>query len=90
MIGNSENKAMVGELEALCKEMSSKPTKSNIKADVKFDYKIKGQKPVVTKDICQFSITGADFNYDKVAEILKNHKLEEMDWALNKIKWTLY
>lgn len=42
---------MVNELETLCKQMSPKPVKAAIKDNVKFDYKIKGQKPVVTKEI---------------------------------------
>jgi len=40
------------------------------KADVKFDFKIKGQKPVVTKEICQFSITGADFKEEDLVAVL--------------------
>ena len=32
--------------------MSTKECKSNVKDDVKFDFKIKGQKPIITKDIC--------------------------------------
>ena len=59
--------------------MSSKPVKSNKKAEVKFDYKIKGQKPVVTKDICQFSITGADFSSEKLGEVLKAHSFVDME-----------
>lgn len=69
---------MITELEALCKEMSSKQVKSAVKNDVKFDFKIKGQKPVVTKEVLQFSITGADFNADKIAEVLKKHGVAEM------------
>jgi hypothetical protein len=42
LIGSTEQKPMVAELEALCKEMSSKQVKSAVKNDVKFDYKIKG------------------------------------------------
>jgi len=79
LVGNNTSGALVTELEALCKEMSTKPMKSNKKADVKFDYKIKGQKPVVTKEICQFSITGADFKADKIAEALKKHGVAEME-----------
>ena len=60
--------------------MSSKPIKSSVKAEVKFDYKIKGQKPVVTKEICQFSITGSDFNAEKISELLKKNNIEEMEW----------
>lgn len=79
LIGSLAQKDMVTELEALCTEMSSKPVKSAIKNDVKFDFKIKGQKPVVTKDILQFSITGADFNLDKISELLKKHAVAEME-----------
>lgn len=50
--------------------MSSKPVKMTKKADVKFDFKIKGQKPIVTKEICQFNITGAGFKEDKIIEII--------------------
>ena len=79
LIGNKENDEMVGKLEAACKEMSSKPVKTTKKADVKFDFKIKGQKPIQTKDICQFNITGADFKEDKIVEILKEYKVAELD-----------
>ena len=79
LMGTKDFKETVTQLEALCKEMSSKPVKMAVKAEVKFDYKIKGQKPVVTKDICQFSITGSDFNIEKIAELLKQNKIEEME-----------
>jgi len=47
LIGNKSSDALVTALEAACKEMSkNKAVKTNKKADVKFDYKIKGQKPV--------------------------------------------
>lgn len=59
--------------------MSSKPVKNAVKNEVKFDFKIKGQKPVVTKDISQFSITGADFNVDKISEVLQRHGIVEME-----------
>jgi hypothetical protein len=50
--GNNTSQDMVKEIEALCKTQSSKPVKCNIKDSVKFDFKIKGQKPVVTKEVC--------------------------------------
>ena len=52
LLGNNTSEELVKDLEALCKEMSTKPVKMTKKADVKFDFKIKGQKPVVTKEIC--------------------------------------
>jgi hypothetical protein len=58
-------------VEALCKEMSTKEVKSRSQDQVKFDFKEKGKKPVVTKGVNQFSITGADFNVDKLLETLK-------------------
>lgn len=70
---------MVDELEALCKGMSSKDVKKAVKNEVKFDFKIKGQKPVVTKDIIQFSMTGSDFNFDKISELLKKHQMELLE-----------
>jgi len=63
--------------------MSSKPVKMTKKADVKFDFKIKGQKPIVTKEICQFNITGAGFKEDKIIEIMKAHKVAELEWINN-------
>jgi hypothetical protein len=79
MIGNTSQDALVTDIEAYCKEASKKPVKLNKKGDVKFDFKIKGQKPVVTKGVCQFNITGSDFNSDKIAEIMAKHGIVEMD-----------
>jgi len=42
MIGDTTQDALVTEIEAYCKEASKKPVKLNKKADVKFDFKIKG------------------------------------------------
>jgi hypothetical protein len=69
----------VNELEACCTEMSTKPVKTNKKGDVKFDFKIKGQKPITTTGICQFNITGADFKEDKILEIMKKHNVAQME-----------
>ena len=52
LIGFKDCEELVKQIEAACKEMSSKPVKMNKKNDVKFDFKIKGQKAIVTKDIC--------------------------------------
>ncbi len=38
-------------IEEICKSMSKKEVKSNVKDSISFDFKVKGQKPVVTKDI---------------------------------------
>jgi hypothetical protein len=40
------------------------------KSEVKFDFKKKGMKPVVTNEILYFQFTGEDFNTDKLAEFL--------------------
>jgi len=34
---------------------------------------------VVTKGICQFAITGADFKVDKIAELLKSSGANELE-----------
>jgi alanyl-tRNA synthetase len=58
-------------VEAVCKETSTKEVKARSQDQVKFDFKEKGKKPVVTKNICQFAITGQDFNIGRIAELLK-------------------
>lgn len=66
------------DLENLCKEMSTKKEVKIVKKnEVKFDYKEKGKKPVVTKDILQFSITGENFDLEKIAKLLKERGLDE-------------
>ena len=79
LLGNNDLKNAVDKVEELCKQKSSKQVKSNIKKEVKFDFKIKGQKPVVTKDICQFSITGGDFPLDNLGDVLKEHGFEFLE-----------
>jgi len=79
LIGAAAQDDLTAELEKVCKESSSKPVKSVKKNQVKFDYKIKGKKPVVTKEITQFSITGAGFSLEKVEEVLKKFNVAEMD-----------
>ena len=75
LLGTTEKKDLVDQLEEIAKKTSSKPVKAMRKDNVKFDFKIKGQKPVVTKDICQFNITGADFKLDEIEKLLKEHTL---------------
>jgi len=50
-----------------------------VKADVKFDFKIKGQKPVVTKEVCQFNITGADLKEEDLVSLLTKAGYIAMD-----------
>ena len=69
----------VSKVEALCKEISTKEVKARTQDQVKFDYKEKGKKPVVTKGICQFAITGQDFKIDKIAELLKASGANELE-----------
>lgn len=59
--------------------MSTKEVKSRQQDQVKFVYKEKGKKPVLTKGICQFSITGQDFNVEKLAETLKTLGVSELE-----------
>lgn len=70
LVGRKDCKQLVAELEAACKKSSTKAVKANVKSDVKFDFKIKGQKPVVTKEICQFNITGGDFKEEDLLAVL--------------------
>lgn len=58
--------------------MSKKEVKVQKKNEVKFDFKEKGQKPVVTKDIVQLSITGSDFNIEELSKFLTEQGLEEL------------
>jgi hypothetical protein len=46
---------------------------------VKFDHKIKGQKPVVTKDVFLFMITNENLNIEKLAEDLTGMGYKEME-----------
>lgn len=69
----------VAKVEAVCKEHSTKEVKARTQDQVKFDFKEKGKKPVVTKGICQFAITGQDFKVEKIAELLKLSGALEME-----------
>ncbi len=65
-------------LETLCKETSTKETKISKKDEVKFDFKVKGKKPIVTKGIKQVSITGENFNVEKIVELLTTMGVQEL------------
>ena len=46
---------------------------------VKFDHKIKGQKPVVTKDVFLFMIANKNLNVEKLVEDLVHMGHKEME-----------
>lgn len=79
LIGDKPNADLLKALEGTCKQMSKKEVKLNSKNQVKFDFKIKGQKPVVTKDVCQFNMTGSDFKVDAVAKVLLEYGYIELE-----------
>jgi len=79
LVGTKDCKQLVADFETACKGSSTKPVKANVKDNVKFDFKIKGQKPVVTKDICQFNITGAGFSEEALVAILQKAGYVSMD-----------
>ncbi len=51
--------------------MSKKGVKLQKKDQVKYAFKEKGKKPITTKDVCQFSITGEGFQIDKICEVIQ-------------------
>lgn len=61
-----------------CKEISPKEIKSREQDQVKFDAKEKGKKPVITKGICFFSVTG-EFNVDKLSETLNSLGVRQLE-----------
>ena len=69
----------VPSIEEACKASSTKEVKSRSQDQVKFDFKEKGKKPVVTKGVCQFAITGAGFNITRITELLKGTGAQELD-----------
>ena len=79
LIGHNKNEDLLKGLEAACKGMSkNKEVKVNKKDKVKFDFKIKGQKPIETKEICQFNITGGDFKADVIVDLLTKGGFKEL------------
>ena len=73
LLGNPQG-IDVNAIEHVCKEFGNKEKEIKVakKTEVKFDFKEKGSKPVVTKDIMQFSITGDGFHVEKTADLLKS------------------
>jgi hypothetical protein len=61
----------VPSVEEVCKSLSTKEIKSRQQDKVKFDPKEKGKKPIETKGIVFFSVTGQDLNLDKLSEHLR-------------------
>lgn len=71
MVHVKDFETVLKELQAVCQSMSQKKeVKISKKDKVKFDFKIKGQKPIETKEICQFNVTGADFKSGPIVEVL--------------------
>lgn len=66
-------------LQEIVKGMTTKEIKMNQRDQVKFDFKEKGKKPVITKGICMFSITGQGFNLDKLSETLQTAGFNELE-----------
>jgi hypothetical protein len=66
-------------IEEICRQSSSKEVKVSKRTEVKFDFKEKGKKPVTTKDCLLFSITGQDFNVDKIYTLFKETNLPEIE-----------
>jgi len=60
-------------IEEECKKQAKKEVKMRSTDTVKFDFKVKGQKPVETKGVCQFSIAGADLNQDQLGSFLEKN-----------------
>jgi hypothetical protein len=63
----------------IAKGMATKEVKMNQRDQVKFDFKEKGKKPITTKGVCMFSITGAGFNIEKLAETLQTAGFGELE-----------
>jgi len=57
-------------IEEEAKAQSSKPIKCVVRDSVNFKFKEKKKKPIQAKGVCQFMITGADLNVDRLAELL--------------------
>lgn len=62
-----------------CVELSSASKVRIQMKQVKFDHKIKGQKPVVTKDVFLFMITNENLNVEKLVEDLSTMGYKEME-----------
>lgn len=79
LLGNP-SKLNMAELEEAVKGLSSKPVKVVAKNKVSFKFKEKkATKEIVTSDIMQFMITGADMNVEKIVELLTSKGFAEME-----------
>lgn len=62
----------IAPIEKITREVSKKEVKVQKMDQVKFNTKEKGKKPIATKDILQFALTGQDLDVNtKIAEVLK-------------------
>ena len=66
-------------IEEQCNGMSSKPVKKNIRDKVSFKFKEKGKKPINATGVASFMFTGADFNVDRLAELLEGQSIISLD-----------
>jgi alanyl-tRNA synthetase len=70
---------VIDDLKKKAEELSSKPIKAMNKNNVTFKFKDKKKKPVNAKDVCQFMVTGADFNIEKLVEDFEHWNFKEME-----------
>lgn len=66
-------------IEPQIKDLSNKAPKVVRKDKVSFKFKEKGKAPVNASGVCQFMITGDGMNVDKLAELLENQNMREME-----------
>jgi hypothetical protein len=69
----------IEDLKKKTEELSTKPIKVMNKNNVTFKFKDKKKKPITAKDVCQFMISGADFNIDKLSEDFDHWNFKEME-----------
>jgi len=67
------------EISKKCAELSTTSKVCIQMKQVKFDHKIKGQKPVVTKDVFLFMIANKNLNVEKLVEDLIHMGHKEME-----------
>jgi len=68
----------MADLEKVARELSSKEPKVIQKNKVTWKYADKKKKPLNVSGVCDFMITGADYNYSKIAEFLTGCGAEEI------------
>lgn len=73
-------------LQKIAAEQSSKPIKTMQKDKVTFKFKEKGRQPINATGVCQFMISGANMNIEKLAETLEAMGIANMDGETNEEK----